>query len=143
MRKTFVVSAASLALLLATFIASPAAAQVGLFVSRAVSDITYLTFSGPVQVPGAVLPAGTYTFRRIVPRVILVTDKGESTVYAMFMTIPRLRTQVAHTDETIFDEAAATCCAPAPVKVWFPAHRLLGDEFVYPKTTPVTHMALK
>lgn len=27
------------------------------------SKTTYLTFSGPVQVPGATLPAGTYLFR--------------------------------------------------------------------------------
>jgi hypothetical protein len=133
----------SLALLLATILASPAAAQVGLFGSRAAADITYLTFSGPVQVPGAVLPAGTYTFRRIVPGVILVTGRNERTVYAMFMTIPRERATVAHKDEMIFDETAATCCAPAAARVWFPAHRRLGYEFVYPTATPVTHVALR
>jgi len=138
MKKILIVSA-SLALLVVG-LARPAAAQGGYF-WRTVSDITYLTFGGPVQVPGAVLPAGTYVFRRLDPRVILVESRDGSTVYTTFMTIPRWRPKAANKDEMVFGEA--TCCAPAPVTVWFPAYRLLGDEFIYPKAAPVTHMALK
>lgn len=140
MKKTFIVTA-SLALLLVAFVAPPAAAQ-GEYCWRTVSDITYLTFGESVQVPGAVLQAGTYTFRRLAPRVILVESRDGSPVYTTFMTVPRWRPKATHKDEMVFGEAA-TCCAPAPVTVWFPAHRLLGDEFIYPKAAPVTHMALK
>ena len=129
MKKTCIV-AGSLALLLVAFVAPPAAAQVA-DPGTPVSGITYLTFSQPVQVPGATLAAGTYTFRRLAPRVILVESRDGSTVYTMFMTIPRWRSKAAPRDEMVFGEAA-TCCAPAPVTVWFPAHRLLGDEFNYP-----------
>ena len=137
MKRTFIV-AGSLALLVA-FVA-PAAAQ-SAAPGRPVSDITYLTFSQPVQVPGATLVAGTYTFRRLAPRVVLVESRDGSTVYTTFMTLPRWRTNATDKDEVVFGEAA--CCAPAPVTVWFPAFRLLGDEFIYPKAAPVTHMALK
>jgi hypothetical protein len=129
MRKTFVVTA-SLMVLLAAFVAPPAAAQVGYFGTRA-SDVTYVTFSRSVEVPGAVLPAGTYVFKRLTPRVIQVFNKNESTIYTTFMTIPTWRAKAASKDEMVFGEAAS-CCAPAPVKVWYPAYRWLGDEFVYP-----------
>ena len=88
MKKTFTV-AGSLALLLVAFVA-PAAAQAAA-PGRPVSDITYLTFSQPVQVPGAVLPAGTYEFRRLAPRVIVVQSRDGSTGHATFMTLPRWR----------------------------------------------------
>ena len=32
--------------------------------------ISHLTFSGAVRLPGLALPAGTYTFERVVPGVI-------------------------------------------------------------------------
>ena len=126
MKKILIVSA-SLALLVVG-LARPAAAGSG-FYWRTTSDFTYLTFSQPVQVPGAVLPAGTYQFRRLAPRVIVIQSRDGSTVYTTFMTIPRWRPKAASKDEMVFGEA--TCCAPAPVQVWFPAHRVLGDEFVY------------
>ena len=132
--KKILIVCASLALLVAG-LAPPAAAHGG-FSWRRGSDITYLTFSQPVQVPGAVLPAGSYEFRRLAPRVIVVQSRNGSTVYTTFMTIPRWRSKAAPKDEVVFGEA--TCCAPAPVRVWFPAHRLLGDEFLYPKDAPVT-----
>ena len=60
-----------------------AAALVAFFAPGAHADEwnkrTYLTFSGPVQVPGATLPAGTYTFEIANPdtsrHVIRVSEK--------------------------------------------------------------------
>ena len=46
---------AACAIALAALIASPARADEW-------NKKTFLTFSGPVQVPGVTLPAGTYTF---------------------------------------------------------------------------------
>ena len=94
------------------------------------ADITYLTFSGPVRVPGATLLPGTYEFRRMRPRVIQVVSKDHSTVYAMFSTIARWRVQATHRDEMVFGEAPAG--TPRPITIWFPAHLSAGDEFVYP-----------
>lgn len=97
------------------------------------ADITHLTFSGSVRVPGATLAAGTYTFRRIHPRVIQVVSKDRSTVYAMFNTIARWRTETVHKDEMVFGEASVG--TPPAMEIWFPAHRNMGDEFVYPRNS--------
>jgi hypothetical protein len=52
---------------------------------------TYLTFSGPVQVPGATLPAGTYLFRVANPPVQTiweVVDAKHQHVLAQFFFVP-------------------------------------------------------
>ena len=139
MRKMLIMSASLV--LFVVGMARPAAAQGGYYWGT-VSDITYLTFSAPVQVPGAVLPAGTYVFRRIAPRVILVESKEGSTVYTAFMTIPRWRATAEARDEIVFGESP-TCCAAPPVAMWFPAYRELGHEFLYPKAPSVHHVAMK
>ena len=99
--------------------------------------ISHLTFSAPVRVPGATLPAGTYTFKRIVPGVIQVLSKDHRTVYAMFMTMPRLRADRTTKQEVVFGEAPAG--EPPPVETWFPFpesswynwHRSVGYDFLY------------
>jgi hypothetical protein len=49
------------------------------------SRTTFLTFSGPVALPGATLGTGTYIFELLNPSsgadVVTVTDKGRSRVY--------------------------------------------------------------
>src|SRR5579871_971994 len=56
---------------------------------------TYLTFSGPVQIPGATLPAGTYLFQLADPdnarHVVMVASKDGTKIYGMFLTIPDYR----------------------------------------------------
>jgi hypothetical protein len=51
------------------------------------------TFSGPVEVPGAVLPAGTYEFKLADPdgdrSVLQILNEDGSKVYATLETIPR------------------------------------------------------
>ena len=54
-----------------------------------------LAFSGPVDVPGVTLPAGTYRFSLADPetgrRVIKVADKDGTKMYGMFISIPNER----------------------------------------------------
>src|ERR671938_409808 len=65
-------------------------------VSNARSDeytkLTYLTFSGPVQLPGITLPGGTYRFKLADPdsgrRVLQVWDKDGMKLYTTLLTIP-------------------------------------------------------
>src|SRR5579872_4473379 len=56
---------------------------------------TILTFSGPVQIPGATLPAGTYVFQLADPdnarHVVMVASKDGTKIYGMFLTIPNDR----------------------------------------------------
>jgi hypothetical protein len=101
--------------------------------------ISHLTFSGPVQLPGLTLPAGTYTFKRVLPGVIEVQSRSHLTSYGTFMTIPTLRPVGERTlkQEVVFGEAPAG--EPLPIKVWFPfpepawlqLHRSVGYEFLY------------
>jgi len=53
---------------------------------------TFLTFSGPVALPGITLPAGTYMFKLADPesgrRTLQVWDKDGSKLYTTLLTIP-------------------------------------------------------
>jgi hypothetical protein len=53
---------------------------------------TFLTFSGPVQVPGMTLPAGRYMFKLADPeggrRAIQIWDEKGTKMFAMLLTIP-------------------------------------------------------
>src|SRR5438132_8260289 len=55
------------------------------------NKLTYLTFSGPVNMPGITLPAGTYRFELMDPdssrRVIRVSDKDGTKNYGIFLSI--------------------------------------------------------
>ncbi len=132
MARTFLAASMMSLLLIGAFAMSAGATSLPgvIFLGGPRADITYLTFSAGVRVPGATLEAGTYEFRRIRPRVILVVSRDHSTVYAMFHTIGRWRTETLRKDEMVFGEAPVG--TPRPVQIWFPANRDLGDEFVYP-----------
>src|SRR5262245_9754450 len=47
-----------------------------------------LSFSTPVEIPGARLPAGPYIFRFVGERILQVQSVTRSKVYATFFTIP-------------------------------------------------------
>ena len=97
---------------------------------------TFLTFSAPVQVPGATLPAGTYLFQLADPNnarhVIMVRDKDEKKIYTMFMTLPNDRLNTPHDNIVMFSETPAGV-ARAVKAWWYPGDRM-GEEFVYPKS---------
>src|SRR6478672_13403338 len=58
---------------------------------------TILTFSGPVQIPGVTLPAGSYVFKLAdIPgnrHVVQVFDKDERKIYTTLLAIPNERLQ--------------------------------------------------
>jgi hypothetical protein len=96
---------------------------------------TFLTFSGPVQVPGMTLPAGTYMFKLADPesgrRAIQIWDEKGSKMFTMLLTIPDEQPEAKDDPVVMFSERP-TGAAPA-VKSWFyPAERT-GYEFIYPK----------
>jgi hypothetical protein len=97
---------------------------------------TFLTFSGPVQVPGATLPAGTYLFQLADPdnarHVVMVRDKDEKKIYTMFMTIPNDRLDAPDNNVVMFRETPSGV-ARAIKAWWYPGQRM-GEEFVYSKT---------
>jgi hypothetical protein len=96
---------------------------------------TYLTFSGPVQIPGATLPAGTYTFELANPdttrHVIRVSEKDSGKHVGLFMTIPNDRLEAPSDNLIMFSERPAG--TPQAIQVWFYPGDRIGEEFVYPK----------
>jgi len=100
------------------------------------NKLTYLTFSGPIQLPGvANAPAGTYTFRladaSTSRRVVQVLDKNTGKVYAMFLTMADHRMTPTDKPVVMFSESPAG--TPPAVKAWFYPGETDGYEFVYPK----------
>jgi hypothetical protein len=97
----------------------------------------FFTFSGPVAVPGATLPAGRYLFRLTTSiasgerHVVQVLSDNGQTSYAQFFGIAVLRTDFAPKPEIRFMETAAGM--PAAVKTWWYPGAKGGYEFVYPK----------
>lgn len=96
----------------------------------------HLTFTGAFQLPGVVLPAGTYTFDRVAPNVVRVRSLDHKTIYGTFMTMPTLNAATTR-KQIVFGEACE--CAPPPVAAWFPypepafhtQHRSVGFRFLY------------
>jgi hypothetical protein len=100
---------------------------------------TFLTFSGPVQIPGATLAAGTYVFKLAdlsgSRHVVQVFDKDEKHVYATILAIPDQRLEPADDPVVLFAERPAG--TPQAIRAWFYPGDTIGDEFVYPKTQAV------
>lgn len=57
----------------------------------------FLSFSVPIQIPGASLAPGTYVFRRVAPSVIQVLSADYRQSYAMFSVNPTTRAAASHT----------------------------------------------
>jgi len=97
--------------------------------------LTYFTFSGPVQVPGATLPAGTYMFKiadgASNRHVVQIFSKDGKKLYKTILAIPDERLKSSETPIVMFAERAAG--TPQAVKAWFYPGRTIGDEFVYPR----------
>jgi hypothetical protein len=113
---------------LLTFV-TPAAPQ------ESFDKLAYLTFSAPVQVPGATLSAGRYRFHLTNAagsrNVMQVLSTNGATVYGMFNTIEAHRRSITDDAAVTFGETPAGV-APA-IKALFYGGQLTGYEFVYPK----------
>jgi hypothetical protein len=96
---------------------------------------TTVTFSGPVEIPGRVLPAGTYVFKRLdpdYPDIVEILSGNETHVEATLLGIPASRRDA--TDETVIElrEPSAEGAPPA-IREWFYPGDIDGVAFVYPK----------
>ena len=99
------------------------------------SQRTVVTFSGPVEIPGQTLPAGTYVFKLANSsanrHIVQVFNKEEKHVFATILAIPSYRQRPSEKTIIRFEERAAG--EPQAVKAWFYPHKNYGHEFVYPK----------
>jgi hypothetical protein len=91
-----------------------------------------VNFSQAVQIPGHVLPAGTYYFVIMNTndrQMVQITNEDRSQTIAIVHTISRQRWQGAGTEFTL---AEGQGVEPAAVIAWFYPGRTTGHEFVYP-----------
>jgi hypothetical protein len=95
---------------------------------------TFFTFSQPVAIPGATLPAGKYLFRLANPdttrNTVQVLSADGRTSFGQFFFHMAQRTQPAPEPEVRFMETAAGM--PAAVRTWWYPGESSGYEFVYP-----------
>jgi hypothetical protein len=106
-------------------------------VARATEEdqATKLTFNKAVQIPGRVLPAGTYWFilANTNPRsnVVQIFNGDRSTLYATAFAIPVERRDA--TDNTEITLADRGSMQPETIVTWFYPGYSSGHEFVYSK----------
>ena len=115
----------------AAFLVLVAVATVG---AQPLDKRTYFTFSGPVTIPGATLPAGKYVFRFVdvsSQNVVQVLSGDGLTSYALFMTHRAQRSSVPSDPEVRFMETATG--TPPAIQTWWYPGQSTGWEFIYPK----------
>src|SRR5882672_3118535 len=104
---------------------------------------TFLTFSGPVQMPGVTLPAGKYVFKlapTALHNVMQVFDGEEKDIIGQWFFIPKNRTtedlSAANGKPVVTFMEMPEGVTPA-VKYYFYPTDLTGKEFIYPKDQAV------
>jgi hypothetical protein len=97
---------------------------------------TYFTFSGPIALPGATLPAGRYLFHIVDTtasrKVIQVLDENQKKPFTMANTIPDQRRDAPKDATVVFYESPRG--TPAAVKSWWYPGETIGYQFIYPRS---------
>lgn len=103
------------------------------------NQLTKVTFSEPVEIPGQVLPAGTYWLRLLDPEsgrnVVQISNQAQDMVYATLLTVPDYRMKPKGKTVITFEERTKN--SPEAVKAWFYPGDNFGEQFVYPKTRAI------
>jgi hypothetical protein len=94
---------------------------------------TKLTFSAPVEIPGHVLPAGTYIFRLADngsdPNIVQILNSDGTRVYATLQTLSADRQNVrSDTTITLAEQGAGR---PDALLRWYYPGSEIGHEFLY------------
>jgi hypothetical protein len=104
-----------------------------------INQRTYLTFSGPVQMPGVTLPAGKYVFRladTALHNVLQVFDGEEKHIMGQWFFVPANRTTEeqaqANGKPVVMFREMPEGVTPAIHYFFYPTD-LTGKEFIYPK----------
>lgn len=100
--------------------------------------LAFLSFNGPVQIPGATLSAGTYRFRLTNPdtsrNVLQVLSNDGAIVYGMFNTIPDTRASLTNEATMTFWETPVG--VPPAMRSLFYGGEYRGYEVLYPEGGP-------
>jgi hypothetical protein len=96
---------------------------------------TVLTFSQPIEIPGQILPAGTYTFVLLDSpsdrHIVQIFNADGSHIIATVLAINDYR--LKPTGDTVVKFSERSGDNPEALKAWFYPGDNFGQEFVYPK----------
>jgi LPXTG-motif cell wall-anchored protein len=96
---------------------------------------TVMTFDQPIEIPGQILPAGTYTFQLVESKsdrnIVRIFQADGTTVVATILAINNYRLHA--TDKTAVKFAERSGDNPEALKAWFYPGDNFGQEFVYPR----------
>jgi hypothetical protein len=97
---------------------------------------TIVTFSGPIEVPGKVLPAGTYVFKiansQSDRQVVQIFTQDQRKVLASIQAVPDFR--LHPTDKPVISFEERPSGEPEALQSWFYPGESYGVHFVYPKS---------
>ncbi len=127
----------------AVFVVITLTLLVGMFANPAQADRrdkrSILTFSQPIEVPGKVLPAGTYTFRLLdsssYRNIVQIWNEDQTQLITTIIAIPNYRLEP--TSETVIKFHERPGDSPEALRAWFYPGDEFGQEFVYPKTRAI------
>jgi hypothetical protein len=95
---------------------------------------TFVTVNEPIQVPGKVLPGGTYVFKRLDsndPTLVAIYDADEMHLITTIQGIPSVRAEAP--DKVILQLEERPSGQPEALTAWFYPGYSSGVEFVYPR----------
>ena len=100
------------------------------------NQATKMSFNEPVEIPGQVLPAGTYWFALMDSQadrnIVQIWNEDRSQLIATTFTVPDYRLQPTDKTTITFDEKPGE--QHEAIQAWFYPGEDYGHEFVYPKT---------
>ena len=100
---------------------------------------TVVTFNQAVEVPGKVLPAGTYTFKLLDSpsdrHIVQIFDADGMHIIATILAINNYRLEP--TGETVMKFSERPGDSPEALRAWFYPGDNFGQEFVYPKVRAI------
>jgi len=127
----------------AVFVGLTLSLLVGMFFNPAQADQwnkkTTLTFSQPIEIPGKVLPAGTYVFKLLESpsdrHIVQIWNEDGTELITTILAVPNYR--LAPTGETVIKFGERPGESPVALRAWFYPGDNFGQEFVYPKARAI------
>jgi hypothetical protein len=98
------------------------------------NQATLFTFNQPVQIPGQVLPAGTYLFELVNDfnhEIVRISNADRTNVIALIQARPTTQKGFAGKAAIVLAERGSS--EPAAVVAWSYAGHSEGHQLVYPK----------
>jgi len=98
------------------------------------NQATLFTFSQPVQIPGYVLPAGTYVFELVNSfnhEIVRISNADRTNVIAVIQAVPTMQKGLSGKAAIILAERGAS--QPEAIVAWSYPGSVQGHQFLYSK----------